>query len=127
MSGRGMAMVMVMGLVLWACVKAPPPPVVPASPPPAPAATKAPPAIAPPSQTAGRLTALRRHEAGLLDLIKAIEADGVEAAELSDLARVQSRLHATRAEIIAVEAEAIEARLRLRALTGTLGADEAPQ
>jgi hypothetical protein len=117
-----MVMVMVMGFVLGACAEAPPP-VAPVSPPSTPAAQVRP-AMMPPGNTAGRLDALRRHEASLLDLIKAIEADGVEAAELSDLARVQSRLHATRAEIITVEAEATEARLRLRALTGTLGRDE---
>ena len=124
MAWRGLALGAV--LVLAACADGTvPEPVAPTSPPASMPADQARPATAPPSATAGRLDSLRRYEASLLDLIAAIEADGVAAYELSDLARVQSRLHAARAEIVAVEVEAAQARLRLRALTGTLGSDPA--
>jgi outer membrane protein TolC len=70
------------------------------------------------SGACGRLLALRDYRDRLRDLIAAIEADGVTAAERTDLMRAYSRLHEAEADAATAAAEVAGARYRLEALTG---------
>lgn len=75
----------------------------------------------------GRLQALRAYRASLLDLIAAIEADGVTPAERTDLMQAMARLHGAEADMATAAADVAGARYRLQALTGgALAAEDLP-
>jgi len=66
----------------------------------------------------GRLLAVHAYQARLRDLIAAIEADGVTAAERTDLMRAYSRLYEAEAAEAAASRDVSAARYKLEALTG---------
>ncbi|MBB4268100.1 hypothetical protein [Roseospira visakhapatnamensis] len=102
------------------------PPTVSATPTPVAAGLSAPPSASG-IGACGRVRALRDYRVRLLDLIGAIEADGVTAAERTDLMRAMARLHAAEADAATAAADVANARHRLRALTGgTLALDDLP-
>jgi len=79
------------------------------------------------SGACGRLQALRAYRASLLELIAAIEADGVTPAERTDLMQAMARLHGAEADMATAAADVAGARYRLQALTGgTLAAEDLP-
>jgi len=70
------------------------------------------------SGACGRLLAVRAYQARLRTLIAVIEADGVSAAERTDLMRAYSRLYEADAAEAAAAHDVSAARYKLEALTG---------